>query len=53
MCKSCKDTGIAIVILDDTSDVGIQRCDTCKALTDTQAIKIVESLVKTLERNVA
>lgn len=44
-CQGCNDTGIAIVILDFTKDVGIQRCDTCQRLSDSQAVEIVRNLV--------
>ncbi len=45
MCKDCNGTGIAIVILDDTADTGIQCCDTCQKLTDAEAIDAVKALV--------
>ena len=48
-CPHCKGTGIAIVLLDDTEDLGIQRCDSCVQLTDSQAVFKVTELIKTLE----
>ncbi len=44
-CKDCNSTGIAIVTLDNTKDVAIQCCDTCKQLTDEQAIKLVKKVI--------
>lgn len=44
-CKDCNNTGIAIVTLDTSTDTGIQRCDTCKTLTDSQAVRKVERVL--------